>query len=242
MHVIWCFIWRMYVCMCVCMYKREMVERKKLFTRTRSVWNRNSHLHYLFIISASRFARLLLGLKVIWDYSVEEKMSVQVVLLETAIIYVDVCIFSFSLSHIQYIYIIILSRRLRGYPWPSLAISPYHSDQSNILYHLIYIKVSKVCDCIRKHPFHSLLPWCVEEGAIPFSGLLHFILDPYLIMLCSVRRYQVPHVNRLYDSILDWNSVSRAIGAHSTHLQMMRKKNVSEKQWQALEEKVLEWW
>ena len=26
------------------------------------------------------------------------------------------------------IYIIIMSRRLRGYPWPSLAISPYHSS------------------------------------------------------------------------------------------------------------------
>ena len=27
-----------------------------------------------------------------------------------------------------YIIIIIMSRRLRGYPWPSLAISPYHSS------------------------------------------------------------------------------------------------------------------
>ena len=30
--------------------------------------------------------------------------------------------------YIWYIIIIIMSRRLRGYPWPSLAISPYHSS------------------------------------------------------------------------------------------------------------------
>ena len=33
-----------------------------------------------------------------------------------------------QLLSIIYIIIIIMSRRLRGYPWPSLAISPYHSS------------------------------------------------------------------------------------------------------------------
>ena len=31
-------------------------------------------------------------------------------------------------SYVNFIIIIIMSRRLRGYPWPSLAISPYHSS------------------------------------------------------------------------------------------------------------------
>ena len=32
-------------------------------------------------------------------------------------------------------------------------------------------------------PFQKLLHRGVEEGAIPFSGLLHFTLDTYLIVL-----------------------------------------------------------
>ena len=35
---------------------------------------------------------------------------------------------SFFLSFSVFIIIIIMSRRQRGYPWPSLAISPYHSS------------------------------------------------------------------------------------------------------------------
>ena len=36
--------------------------------------------------------------------------------------------FSSCMRNTLYIIIIIMSRRLRGYPWPSLAISPYHSS------------------------------------------------------------------------------------------------------------------
>ena len=34
-------------------------------------------------------------------------------------------------------------------------------------------------------PFQYLLHWGVGEGATPFPGLLHFTLDPYLIMLSA---------------------------------------------------------
>ena len=34
-----------------------------------------------------------------------------------------------------------------------------------------------------RFPFHSLLHRGVEEDATLFPGLLHYILDPYLIML-----------------------------------------------------------
>ena len=54
-------------------------------------------------------------------------------------------------------------------------------------YYFIKIKVSKVGERSRGPPegslFDSNTPG-VEEGTTPFLGLLHFILDPYLIILC----------------------------------------------------------
>ena len=35
-----------------------------------------------------------------------------------------------------------------------------------------------------KAPFQKLLHRSVGEGATPFPGLLHFALDPLLIVLC----------------------------------------------------------
>ena len=64
--------------------------------------------------------------------------------------------------------------------------------------------------------FDSLLHQGVREGATPFSGLLHFTLDPYLIML-SVKQGGIKYhfLSLWYDSTWDWTQVSQAIGEHS---------------------------
>ena len=77
--------------------------------------------------------------------------------------------------------------------------------------------ISKVGDHSRGWPegslFDSLLHQGVGEGATPFPGLLHFTLDPYLIML-SVKQGGIKyHFSSLwYDSTWDWTQISRAIG------------------------------
>ena len=79
---------------------------------------------------------------------------------------------------------------------------------------------SKVGDHSREWPegslFDSLLHQGVGEGATPFPGLLHFTLDPYLIML-SVKQGGIKYhfLSLWYDSTWDWTQVSRAIGEHS---------------------------
>ena len=52
----------------------------------------------------------------------------------------------------------------------------------------------------------------------PFPGLLHFTLDPYLIML-TVKQGDIKYyfLSLWYDSNLDWTHVSQTIGEHSTH-------------------------
>ena len=61
--------------------------------------------------------------------------------------------------------------------------------------------------------------YMAREDATPFPGLLHFILDTYLIML-SVRPEGIKyHFLRLwYDSTWDWTTVSRIIGEHILRL------------------------
>ena len=55
-------------------------------------------------------------------------------------------------------------------------------------------------------------------SAIPFSKLLHFTLDSYLIMLSIKQDGNKYHfLNLWYDSTGDWALVSRAIRKHSTH-------------------------
>ena len=88
------------------------------------------------------------------------------------------------------------------------------------LFKKVYIKVSKVGDHSRGWPegslFDSLLHQGVGEGATPFPGLLHFTLDPYLIML-SVKQGGIKYhfLSLWYDSTWDWTQVSWAIGEHS---------------------------
>ena len=64
--------------------------------------------------------------------------------------------------------------------------------------------------------FDSLLHQGVGKGATPFPGLLHFTLDPYLIML-SVKQGGIKYhfLSLWYDSTWDWTQVSRATGEHS---------------------------
>ena len=78
--------------------------------------------------------------------------------------------------------------------------------------------------------FDSFLHQGVGEGATPFPGLLHFTLDPYLIML-SVKQGSIKYhfLSLWYDSTWDWTQVSRAIGEHSNrsdHLPQILKINI----------------
>ena len=67
-------------------------------------------------------------------------------------------------------------------------------------------------------PFQLLQHWGIRKGATPFSGLLHFTLDPYLIMLSAKQGGIEYHFLSLwYDSTWDWTAVSQIIGEHSTH-------------------------
>ena len=87
----------------------------------------------------------------------------------------------------------------------------------------LFYQLSKVSDHSRGWPegslFNSLLHQCVGEGATPFPGLLHFTLDPYLIML-SVKQGGIKYhfLSLWYDFTWDQTQVSRAIGEHSNHL------------------------
>ena len=56
------------------------------------------------------------------------------------------------------------------------------------------------------------------EGATSFTGLLHFTLDPFLIILSVKKRLIKYHFWSLwYDSTWDWTPVSRILGEHFTH-------------------------
>ena len=86
-------------------YSLEVNKSALLFSRS---WRKNSWIH-----------TFLMGISAIWnakshpvfDLSFPGSFSLIITIIS------------------QYIYIIIImSRRLRGYPWPSLAISPYHSS------------------------------------------------------------------------------------------------------------------
>ena len=58
----------------------------------------------------------------------------------------------------------------------------------------------------------------VRVGATLFPGLLHFTLDPYLIMLSFKQGGIMYHFLSLwYDSTWDWPPVLLIIGEKSTH-------------------------
>ena len=60
---------------------------------------------------------------------------------------------------------------------------------------------------------------CVGGGATPFSGLLHFTLDTYLIML-SVKQGDIKYhfLSLWYDSTWDWNPMSRNASPDSRNI------------------------
>ena len=80
----------------------------------------------------------------------------------------------------------------------------------------IYIKLATLVKANLKAPF-SVVHWGIGEGATLFPGLLHFTLDPFLIMLSfkqSGIKYQF--LSPWYNSTWDWTPVSWAIFEHST--------------------------
>ena len=110
---------------------------------------------------------------------------------------------SFSFSQCARIYIYILS-----FWYTQIYINKQLGELS------VYIKVkSKVGDHSRGWPegslFDSLLHQCVGKGATPFPGLLHFTLDPYLIML-SVKQGGIK-----YHFLSLWYDSTWANGEHS---------------------------
>ena len=74
-------------------------------------------------------------------------------------------------------------------------------------------RVIKIKLATRRLPFRKLLYRGVREGANLFSSLLHFTLDPYLIMYQGGIKYLF--LRLLYDSTWDWTLVSWATGEHS---------------------------
>ena len=77
------------------------------------------------------------------------------------------------------------------------------------------VSKSKVGD--PKAPFSIATTLRCGGGWNSFPGLLHFTLDPYLIMQ-SVKQGSIKYhfLSLWYDSTWDWTPVSQAIGKHST--------------------------
>ena len=95
---------------------------------------------------------------------------------------------------------------LHGHVWGSIRV------------HLL----SKVGDLSQRWSEGSLFQLLLHRdlwgGLTPFPGLVHFSLDPYLIVL-SVKESGFKHhfLSFWYDSNWDLTPVSRTIGEHSTH-------------------------
>ena len=80
----------------------------------------------------------------------------------------------------------------------------------------VKVKLATIVEGNPKAPFSiATTPMCGGER-YSFPGLLHFTLDPYLIML-SVKQGGIKYhfLSLWYDSTWDWTQVSRAIGEHS---------------------------
>ena len=82
----------------------------------------------------------------------------------------------------------------------------------------IYKKLVTVVKGDPKAPFSIPTTRRCRESATPFPGLLHFTLDPYIIMV-SVNQSSIKYhfLSLWYDSTSDWTQVSRAIGEYSNH-------------------------
>ena len=84
------------------------------------------------------------------------------------------------------------------------------------IYTIEFNKLATIIEGDPKAPFSiATTPRCRGRRYI-FPGLLHFTLDPYLIILSVMQRGIKYHFLSLWcDSTWDWTQVSRAIGEHS---------------------------
>ena len=92
---------------------------------------------------------------------------------------------------------------------PSTTVSQLTTN----IYIYIYILLVTLVEVDSK-----LLHRGIEECATLFLGLLHFTLDPHLIVL-SAKQGDIKYhfLNLWFDSTWDWTSVSQNIGEYSTH-------------------------
>ena len=76
--------------------------------------------------------------------------------------------------------------------------------QRSLLISSIKVKLAVLVEGDPKAPFSIATTWVVREGVTPFPGMLHFTLDPYLIML-SVKQGSIKYhfLNLWYNSTWD---------------------------------------
>ena len=90
------------------------------------------------------------------------------------------------LLFLLYLSFVLMSQILYSFLKKSIKFT-WEDKEKRYIFFYRSVKVSKVGDHSRGRPegslFDSLLHQGVGEGATPFPGLLHFTLDPYLIML-----------------------------------------------------------
>ena len=80
---------------------------------------------------------------------------------------------------------------------------------------IIINKLATVIESDPKAPFSIATTSRCRGGVTPFPWLLHFILDPYLIML-NVKQGRTKYYffSLWYDSTKNWTPVSWAISEH----------------------------
>ena len=80
------------------------------------------------------------------------------------------------------------------------------------------LKLSAIVEGNPKAPLSiATTPRC-RRGATPYPGLLHFTLDPYLMVLSAKQGgIKYPFFSLWYDLTWDWTPASRTIGEHSNH-------------------------
>ena len=80
------------------------------------------------------------------------------------------------------------------------------------------VKLATFVEGNQKAPFSIATTSRRRGGRYSFPGLLHFTLDPYLIML-SIKQDSIKYhfLSLWYGSTWDWTPISRTIGEHSTY-------------------------
>ena len=109
-----------------------------------------------------------------------------------------------------------LSKDNNCYPMSTLSRLPASKTYKYINPPLYQVQIYQIWIQIYwRLPFQQLLHHGVGECTTPLPGLLHFTLDPYLIVLSS-KQGSIKYRLR-YDLTWDWTLVSQTIGEHSTH-------------------------